>query len=141
MKPSVLNILVSEEEDEGNVWSDSGSFSENVFTITTTEFLNECQKNKELKLVGEDYWKLQQSKELGSLPPRYLSVPRTWSQETFSAIKEQEAADELLSETFSVLVESRRPLGAAAIELISKASVSMAEHQNPWGRMTQRKPQ
>lgn len=69
MKPSVLNILVSEKEvDEGKVWSDSGSFSENVFTITTTEFLNECQKNKELKVVGEDFWKLQQSKELGSPP-------------------------------------------------------------------------
>lgn len=69
MKPSVLNILVSEKEvDEGKVWSDSGSFSENVFTITTTEFLNECQKNKALKVVGEDFWKLQQSKELGSPP-------------------------------------------------------------------------
>lgn len=56
MKPSALNILVSEKEgDEGNVWSDSGSFSENVFAPTTTEFLNECQNNKELKPEGEDF--------------------------------------------------------------------------------------
>lgn len=60
MKPSVLNILVSEKEaDEGNFWSDSGLFSENVFTIKTTKFLDKCQKKKkELKPVGEDFWKL-----------------------------------------------------------------------------------
>lgn len=29
-----------------------------------------AKKNKKLKLIGEDYWKLQQSKELGSPPPQ-----------------------------------------------------------------------